>query len=163
MLRRVYAENDLLVAECLRRGVWDELDAPSLAGIVSSIVYEARRESDTPGHVPGGTRGALGRAIDETVRVWSELEDLEAQHRFESTRPVDTGIVEPVVRWAQGRGLDSVLRGGELAAGDFVRWCKQVIDLLDQLAAAAPTQRLRSTSQRAVGALRRGVVAYSSL
>ena len=163
VLRRVYAENDLLVAECLRRGVWDELDAPSLAGIVSSIVYEARRESDTPGHVPGGTRGALGRAIDETVRVWSELEDLEAQHRFESTRPVDTGIVEPVVRWAQGRGLDSVLRGGELAAGDFVRWCKQVIDLLDQLAVAAPTQRLRSTSQRAVGALRRGVVAYSSL
>jgi len=56
-----------------------------------------------------------------------------------------------------------VLQGGELAAGDFVRWCKQVIDLLDQLAVAAPTQRLRSTSQRAVGALRRGVVAYSSL
>ena len=163
VLRRVYSDSDLLVAECLRRGAWDELDAAALAGVVSAVVYEARRETDSAGHIPGGPRSALGRALDETVRVWSELEDLETKHRFEVTGPIDTGIVEPVVRWAQGRGLESVLRGGELAAGDFVRWCKQVIDLLDQLSVAAPTSRLRLTSQRAVSALRRGVVAYSSL
>ena len=163
VLRRVYTESDLLVAECLRRGAWDELDAPALAGVVASVVYEARREGEASGHVPGGPGSKLGRALDETVRVWSELEDLEAEHRFEVTRAVDTGIVEPVVRWAQGRSLDAVLRGSELAAGDFVRWCKQIIDLLDQLTVAAPTERLRLTSHRAVDAIRRGVVAYSSL
>ena len=56
-----------------------------------------------------------------------------------------------------------VLRGGELAAGDFVRWCKQVIDVLDQIAQAAPQPALRRTASAAVKAVRRGVVAYSSV
>ncbi|NLF04381.1 MAG: RNA helicase, partial [Actinomycetales bacterium] len=163
VLRRVYAESDLLVAECLRRGVWEGLDAPALAGVVSAVVYEARREAAGAPHIPGGPSSALARALDETYRVFSELEDLETEQRLDVTGAVDPGIVEPVVRWAQGRGLDAVLRGGELAAGDFVRWCKQVIDLLDQLSIAAPTPRLRATASKAVGAVRRGVVAYSSL
>jgi ATP-dependent RNA helicase HelY len=68
-----------------------------------------------------------------------------------------------VHRWASGRSLDAVLRGSELSAGDFVRWCKQVIDVLGQLAQSAPTARMRTTADRAVDALRRGVVAYSSV
>ncbi|NMR21516.1 DEAD/DEAH box helicase [Cellulomonas fimi] len=163
-LRRLYAENDLLVAECLRRGVWDDLDAPGLAAAVSTVVYSARRD-DREGEprIPGGPAGKLGRALDETVRIWSELDDLEDDHTIESTGPLDLGIVEAVHRWAAGRSLDAVLKGSELAAGDFVRWCKQVIDLLDQIAQAAPTPRVRDVAHRAVVALRRGVVAYSSL
>jgi ATP-dependent RNA helicase HelY len=163
-LRRLYAESDLLVAECLRRGVWDGLDAPSLAAIVSTVVFEARREEREPvPQVPGGPQGRLGRALDETVRVWSRLEDLELAHRLQGTRPLDTGLVEPIHRWASGRSLGSVLQGTELAAGDFVRWCKQVIDLLDQIGQAAPSSATRTTARRAVEELRRGVVAYSSV
>jgi ATP-dependent RNA helicase HelY len=66
-----------------------------------------------------------------------------------------------VHRWAAGRGLDAVLRDADIAAGDFVRWCKQVIDVLDQVAKAAPDARLRETAHKAVGAVRRGVVAYA--
>ncbi|MDM8083876.1 DEAD/DEAH box helicase [Cellulomonas cellasea] len=163
-LRRIYAENDLLVAECLRRGAWQGLDPAGLAAAVSTVVYSARRD-DREGAppIPGGPHGPLGQALDETVRIWSELDDLEAGHRLEATGPIDLGLVQSVHRWASGRSLDSVLRGSELAAGDFVRWCKQVIDLLDQIAQAAPDARLRQTANRAVQALRRGVVAYSSL
>jgi ATP-dependent RNA helicase HelY len=163
-LRRLYAENDLLLAECLRRGVWDGLDAPALAATVSTLVYSSRhdgRESEPA--VPGGPQGKLGRALEQTVRIWSELEDLEAEHRLEATVPLDLGLVQSVHRWAAGRSLDAVLRGSELAAGDFVRWCKQVIDLLDQLAQAAPDPIVRQTAHKGVAALRRGVVAYSSL
>jgi ATP-dependent RNA helicase HelY len=64
--------------------------------------------------------------------------------------------------WAQGAHLDAVI-DADLAAGDFVRWCKQVIDLLDQLADAAPTPGLRETAQRAVHAVRRGIVAVGSV
>jgi ATP-dependent RNA helicase HelY len=163
-LRRLYAENDLLVAECLRRGAWDELDPPALAAAVSTVVYSARRDDrDAEPHVPGGPQGTLGRALDETVRIWSELDDVESERKIESTGPLDLGLVEAVHRWASGRSLDAVLKGTDLAAGDFVRWCKQVIDLLDQLSNAAPHARVRESARRGVVALRRGVVSYSSI
>jgi ATP-dependent RNA helicase HelY len=163
-LRRVYAESDLLVAECLRSGAWDGLDAPALAAVVSSVVYESRGEE--PGvvpHVPGGPGGRIGRALDRTHRVWSRLEDLEQAHRIPTTRAPDVGLVEAVHRWASGQDLGTVLSGTDLAAGDFVRWCKQVIDLLDQLAGAAPAAGTRSAARTAVEQLRRGVVAHSSV
>ncbi|AEE46080.1 DEAD/DEAH box helicase [Cellulomonas fimi] len=162
-LRRLYAENDLLLAECLRRGLWDELDPPQLAAAVSTLVYRSRREDQGEPRVPGGPASRLGVALDATVRAWSELEDLEAANRLETTVPLDLGLVEAVHRWSAGRSLDAVLRGAELSAGDFVRWCKQVIDVLDQVAKAAPHERTRTTAARAVDSLRRGVVAYSSV
>ncbi|WP_372595234.1 DEAD/DEAH box helicase, partial [Actinotalea sp.] len=66
-LRRLYAENDLLVAECLREGSWDGLDPAGMAAVVAAVVFEARREE--PEHspaVPGGPNGRLGRALDAT-------------------------------------------------------------------------------------------------
>ena len=51
----------------------------------------------------------------------------------------------------------------DLAAGDFVRWVKQLLDLADQVADAAGDTPLRRTARLAAGSLRRGVVAYSSV
>ncbi|MGB3015267.1 MAG: hypothetical protein WBB41_11645, partial [Candidatus Nanopelagicales bacterium] len=60
-------------------------------------------------------------------------------------------------------GLAQVLAGSELPAGDFVRWCKQVIDTLGQVASAAPADDpVRDNARSAAELLRRGVVDYSS-
>ncbi len=48
------------------------------------------------------------------------------------------------------------------AAGDFLRAVKQLIDLLDQITAAADPQLARA-ARAAIDAMRRGVVAYSSV
>ncbi|MFE6970224.1 DEAD/DEAH box helicase [Isoptericola sp. NPDC057653] len=162
-LGRLYAEDDLLLAECLRRGIWDELDAPGLAAAVSTVVYSGRREEAAEPYVPGGPHGRLAQVLDATTRIWSEVTDLEAAHRLEATGPLDLGLVAPVHRWASGKNLDTVLRGTDVAAGDFVRWCKQVLDVLDQLAKAAPRPALRATARKAQTAVLRGVVAYSSV
>jgi len=162
-LRRLYAEDDLLLAECLRRGTWDGLDAAGLAAAVSTVVYAGRREDASEGYVPGGPQGRLAQALDATVRVWSEVTDLEEAHRLEATGPLDLGLVAPVHRWASGKSLDTVLRGTDIAAGDFVRWCKQVVDVLDQLAQAAPRPELRAVARKAQDGVLRGVVAYSSV
>lgn len=163
-LARLYAENDLLIAECLRSGAWAGLQPAELAAVVSSVVYEARRDdaAEEP-YVPGGPDGRLARAIDATVRVWSHVDDVETAHRLDPTPVVDTTLVNPVHRWASGRSLESVLRGTDLAAGDFVRWCKQVIDVLDQLSLASPDAALADAAHRAVALVRRGVVAYVSV
>ncbi|WP_418276855.1 DEAD/DEAH box helicase [Isoptericola jiangsuensis] len=161
-LGRLYAEDDLLLAECLRQGVWDDLSPAELAAAVSTVVYAARRE-ESESFVPGGPDGRLARALDATQRVWSRLGALEEAHELQVTRPLDAGLVAPVHRWASGRGLEAVLRGTDVAAGDFVRWCKQVVDVLDQLASAAPRPAVRAAARAAQDAVLRGVVAHSSL
>jgi ATP-dependent RNA helicase HelY len=56
----------------------------------------------------------------------------------------------------------AVAGGTELSAGDFVRWCRQVIDLLDQIGGVA-RGAVGITARSAVGALRRGVVSMGSV
>lgn len=162
-LAKLYAEKDLTVAECLRRGVWDELDAESLAAAVSTIVYEARREGHSSPRIPSGPAGSLKVAVRETVNIAEELTQIEQDHRVEPTALPDLGIVAAVYEWASGAALYEVLADLEIEAGDFVRWAKQVIDLLDQVAVAAPVETTRTSARRAVDLVRRGVVAWSSV
>ncbi|WP_240760249.1 hypothetical protein, partial [Phytoactinopolyspora endophytica] len=66
-------------------------------------------------------------------------------------------------RWASGHRLEAVLNEAGLAAGDFVRAIRQLLDLLDQIGDAATDADLRKTAHLAVGSLRRGVVAYDMI
>jgi ATP-dependent RNA helicase HelY len=98
------------------------------------------------------------------VRLWGDLESLESQHRVSSPREPDLGFCWGAYRWASGHRLDVVLDAADLTAGDFVRWAKQLVDLLGQVADAAPEESpVRERAHAAVGLVRRGVVAYSSL
>jgi ATP-dependent RNA helicase HelY len=56
-----------------------------------------------------------------------------------------------------------VLVDADMAAGDFVRWAKQTIDLLDQLSIVAEDLTVARTARRALDGVRRGIVAYSSM
>jgi ATP-dependent RNA helicase HelY len=163
-LSRLWTEADLLVAECLRRGLWDGLNPAELAAAVSVVVYEARRDTEEHISVP---RGPVGDAVDATVKLWAELESDENAAGLQPTREPDLGFVWPIYRWARGESLSKVLASGpevEMPAGDFVRWARQVVDLLGQVAEAAGTEStLRSTARAAMDALNRGVLAYSSV
>jgi ATP-dependent RNA helicase HelY len=161
VLSRLWGESDLLAAECLRHGVWDSLPPAELAAVVSALVYESRRDD---GGMPRVPAGPVAEGLAATMRIWADLDLDERRHRVERTREPDAGFAWPVHRWARGQSLAAVLtaaeqNGQELSAGDFVRWCRQVIDLLDQLAAVAgPGSPLGRSAARAVQAVRRGVV-----
>ncbi|HWH97893.1 MAG TPA: DEAD/DEAH box helicase, partial [Pseudolysinimonas sp.] len=160
VLMRIYGERDLLVSECLRRGVWDDLDPAGLAALASSLVYEPRREgSDAGERLP---RGAFRVALEATEAVWEELQSLEVSHRLPEGTAPSPGIALATQRWAQGAALDVVLRDAELAAGDFVRWMKQAVDLLDQLSIVADGP-LGRRARQAIDSIRRGIVAYSGV
>src|SRR3954447_15048366 len=161
MLARIYSEADLVIAEALRGGQWDGLDPSELAAVCSCLVYEARRDDAAPPRIPGG---AVRPAITELTRLWSKLRDTERDARLDFLREPDAGFAWAAWRWASGASLDQVLGDIDLAPGDFVRWMKQVIDLLDQVADAAPEgSPVGSTAATGVRALRRGVVAYSGV
>ncbi|QDY75971.1 DEAD/DEAH box helicase [Streptomyces qinzhouensis] len=167
-LARLYGELDLLASECLRDGVWEGLDPAELAACVSALVYESRQSDDAVApKVPGGAAKA---ALGEMVRIWGRLDALEEDFKINQAEGVgqrepDLGFAWAAYQWASGKSLDEVLRETEMPAGDFVRWTKQVIDVLGQIAAAAPGEgsTVTKNARKAVDAVLRGVVAYSSV
>ncbi|GAA3902290.1 DEAD/DEAH box helicase [Microbacterium invictum] len=160
-MRRIYGERDLLVAEALRRKLWDSLDAPSLAALASCLVYEPRGDAGDA-ETRALPRGPFRQALSETQDLWSRLDDLERDHRLPGSEPPATGLAPAMAAWARGIPLDQVLDMADMAAGDFVRWTKQVIDLLDQLSMVADAP-VATTARKALEAVRRGIVDYSSV
>jgi ATP-dependent RNA helicase HelY len=163
-LMRIYNEMDLLTAESLRAGLWDGLDPSGLAAVLSTLVYESRRPDDAAApRVPGGE---VRQVLAEMVSIWSDLDALEREHHLDQLHEPDLGFAWAAYRWAEGDDLDEILDATDLAAGDFVRWVKQLLDLADQVAdAAGATDRtdLRKAARETSARLRRGVVAYSSV
>lgn len=165
VLRRIYSESDLLVAECIRAGIWDRLSPPDLAAVVSSMVYESRRDSYSGGvdSMPGDR--ALRESLLATVDVWQATNDVQERHGVVQTREPDTGFCVAIGAWASGRSLREALlaaseRGQLLSPGDFVRWNRQVIDLLEQIRGSVdPDTGLAVAAARAVKGVKRGVVA----
>lgn len=158
-MRQIYGERDLLIAECLRLDLWRRLDAPSLAALACALVYEPRRDEHGERGLP---RGAFREVFTATERLWSELDDLERDFELPGTEPPSPGLSLAMHEWARGGALDRVLRDADLAAGDFVRWTKQTIDLLDQISIVA-TGELATTARSAIDAIRRGIVVYTGL
>jgi ATP-dependent RNA helicase HelY len=167
LLARIYSESDLLVAECLRAGVWQNLNPAELAGVVSAVVYETRgADGPAPPRAAEIPTAPLRRALAETRRTSAALRADEQRHRINPSREPDEGFVTAVYRWATTGDLATALEasdvtgsGTPLPAGDFVRWCRQVLDLLDQIHKAATDKGLRNSAKRAIDDIRRGVVA----
>jgi ATP-dependent RNA helicase HelY len=161
ILARIYSEADLVIAEALRAGQWDTLDPAELAAVCSALVYEARRDDDASPRLPPG---AVRTAVAELGRLWSSLQATEHDAKLDFLREPDLGFAWAAWRWARDAPLDQVLGDIAQAPGDFVRWMKQLIDLLDQVSVAAPEgSPVRASAANAVRLLRRGVVAYSGV
>ncbi len=160
LLAGLYSELDLLAAECLRRGLWDGLNHAELAACVSALTYESRRSDEQgPPRLP---RGQVPAVLTAMTRVWGELDGIERGHKLSFLREPDLGFAWAAHAWASGRPLGVVL-GEETTPGDFVRAVKQLIDLLDQIRAAAGQSPLADTAATAIRSLRRGAVAYTSV
>ena len=107
----------------------------------------ARDDQGEP-RVPGGPGSRLGVALDARVRAWSELDDLETRAQGRRSSRSTPGWSRPCTAGPPGAASTPSSRAASSSAGDFVRWCKQVIDVLDQIAQAAPHQRLRAPPGR---------------
>ena len=156
LLGRIYHECDLLIAEALADGIFDGLDAPDLAAVVSACTFETRpgRDRVRVGS-PKSLRPRLGDLVDVAERVRAE----ERTSQLPLTRLPDDGFAQVAREWARGGKLEHVLARAELAPGDFVRNAKQLTDLLRQLAVLGRPADTAVVARRAADALLRGVVA----
>ena len=161
VLGRIYSELDLVVAESLRRGVWAGLDEAELAACVSAVAYESRHSDEIgPPRLPPGP---VPDVLASMERIWTELDALQRDHGLDDLRPPDPGFAWEAYLWASGRPLAQVLTAGDRTPGDFVRWARQLVDLLGQVATATTDRDIGAVARRAADAVRRGVVAYSSV
>jgi ATP-dependent RNA helicase HelY len=186
-LTRLYSELDLVAAECLRRGLWEGLNPAELAACVSVLSFESRKQTEEngPARLP---KGPVRDVLTTMARTWGELDHLEKSNGLSFLRDPDPGFVWAAYRWVRGAKLEDVLDSVPgLTPGDFVRSMKQLIDLLDQIAAgsrglapspagdagtgderpsrepAPKTRDVASTARAAIDAMRRGVIAYTAL
>jgi ATP-dependent RNA helicase HelY len=160
MLMGLYTESDLLTAQALLDGDWQELGPADLAAVCAALVYESRGGDDEAG-APLPSR-IIRDSVSALTATWSALHALEHDCGLEISRRPDPGLVDAVHRWARGATLLQVLTNADITAGDFVRWTRQVIDLLSQLSTSVdPDQPLAGRAREAADLLNRGVVAYS--
>ncbi len=163
ILRRIYCEADLLVAEALHSGLLDDLTPAELAGLVSCFTYETRGPDGPPARPVWPTSLVAQRSRD-LVRLGRDLRGTEDAAGLPETREPDPGLADALHAWASGDSLADVLdEDDDLTGGDFVRHVKQVIDLLRQIALAAPNPTTRDTAHAAADACYRGVVVASGL
>jgi ATP-dependent RNA helicase HelY len=161
LLKGVYSENDLLIAQTILAGVLDELDPPTLAAVCSTFVYESRRgDSDEAPSVPGGP---TQKALDDIHEIWGRVEGIEHDHKVHESRKLDAGLAWALYRWAKGATLMKILTSNDVTAGDFVRWVRQVIDLLGQIVAVTPSDSaLHTNAMTAIDLCKRGIISYPS-
>lgn len=158
LLSGVHTEQDLFVAECLRRGVWRGLDAAGLSAVIATVVAHPRSESA----MREPSDDTLRHALADTERVASDVAEIERAHHLPTTPDLDAGLAPVLHHWVSGGALSSILaaswqEGVDLTAGDFVRSARLVLDVLAQVGQVAEPELAR-TARSAVGSLRRGVV-----
>ncbi len=152
-LRRIYNMMDLVLSETVERGWFDGLDGPATAALASAFTFEARRDTPESGWPPGlAGRGA------ELMSLWEEIAAAERHAGLPESRPPDPGFAGLAGRWTAGRSLFELFGDDDDAAvGDFVRNCRQLIDLLRQIRDLFPEPP--SGVAAALRGLDRGVVA----
>ncbi|MEU6250711.1 DEAD/DEAH box helicase [Glycomyces sp. NPDC047010] len=166
LLRNLFVETDLLVAQCLRDGIWEGLQPAALAAIASTVIYESRFEED---EFFVAVPGQITEHVAKTVRRWEAIRRTENQRGLSLISRPQLGLAWPIYRWTSGEELSKALAAADgpwpMPGGDFVRWARRTADLLHQMGTAArfigteSSNKLADAAFEAVDEIRRGVVA----
>lgn len=156
VLASLYTETDLVLAECLRWGVFDGLTAPELASLVSVFTYESRSPEQPVVRIP---TVRLQEVVETVEGHLKRVVGLETRFGLPSTRDLDAGLMAVVYRWAGGSDLDTAMGTSDLTPGDFVRSVKMVADLVRQIRDVADDD-VAAVARQTNRQLVRGVVAY---
>ncbi len=156
-LRTIYSQLDLLVTEAASDGLLDDLSAADFVALVSVFVFEPRGDSES-GEWPEGPIGDRGRQI---LELWKQLVRAERAAKLTETRQPEWGFATIAHGWASGLTLEEIFGDDQLAAGDFVRTVRQLLDLIRQLRDTFPS--LSAVAADAVGLIDHGVVSAGGI
>ena len=182
LLRSLYHECDLLIAETIAAGLLDGLEAAPLAGVLSCFSYEGRRaprahsaakgvasknRRSTQDRLGPVRRTAMADRLREVQALYAATCAAEDHHGVPHAKEPDGAFATVIAAWARGVALGPVLdladaELGHTSPGDFVRQAKQVADLCEQIARLGHLGALARVAGEAREALVRSVVAGSA-
>ena len=179
LLRSIYHECDLLIAESITSGVFEGLDPAQLAGLLSCFVYESKKAPRAAKQVTTKKkrslndrlgqerRGNLSERQAEISLAAVAIREVEARYKVPHAKEPDGKFATTIAAWARGASLGTVLdladvEVGQTSPGDFVRNAKQVADLCEQVARMRHLPDVADVASEARDAVLRSVVAGSS-
>jgi ATP-dependent RNA helicase HelY len=182
LLRSIYHECDLLIAESISAGVFEGLDAASLAGLLSCFVYESKRSTRAVNaakqvstkkkkvhhdRLGQERRASISERLSEINVIATTVREVEERYQVPHFKEPDGHFATVIAAWARGASLSTVLdladaEIGQTSPGDFVRNAKQVADLCEQLARMRHLTDVADTALEARDAVLRSVVAGAS-
>jgi ATP-dependent RNA helicase HelY len=158
-LTRIYGEGDLLVGEALASRLLEGLMPSEVVAMLSAVVYEGRERVPLSGEMP---TAETKERYERLQRLWRKVRRAEDAHQVQLCRELEAGFATPIHHWAEGEPLDDILAETDMAPGDFVRNCKQLVDLLRQIEEVA-TPETAGLVREGRDAILRGVVAYTGV
>lgn len=182
LLRSIYHECDLLIAESIASGVFEDLEPAQLAGLLSCFVYESKRTLRSPNvakqvvtkkqrsfndRLGQQRRGIMSERLAEISMTAIAIREIEGRFTVPTAKEPDGKFATTIAAWARGASLGTVLdladvEVGQTSPGDFVRNAKQVADLCEQLARLSDLTDLADVAVEARDAVLRSVVAGAS-
>ena len=182
LLRSIYHECDLLIAESISAGVFENLEASELAGLLSCFVYESRRSTRAVNaarqvstkkkrvhhdRLGQDRRASISERLREIAVIDATIREVEDRYKVPHFKAPDGHFATVIAAWARGVTLGTVLdladvEIGQTSPGDFVRNAKQVADLCEQLARLTHLEEVADVANSARDAVLRSVVAGAS-
>jgi ATP-dependent RNA helicase HelY len=182
LLRSIYHECDLLIAESISAGVFENLEASELAGLLSCFVYESRRSTRAVNaarqvstkkkrvhhdRLGQDRRASISERLREIAVIDATIREVEDRYKVPHFKEPDGHFATVIAAWARGVTLGTVLdladvEIGQTSPGDFVRNAKQVADLCEQLARLTHLEEVADVANSARDAVLRSVVAGAS-
>lgn len=181
LLRQLYHESDLYIAEAILSGALESLEPAQLAGVISAFVFEAKRRQrgrhDAPqpsarrsrqsDRLGASRRSEMSTRLRDIDLAVATVRTIEGRHRLPTGREPDGQFGVVIAAWARGANLGATLdladsEVGLTSAGDFVRHAKQVADLLEQISRLRVLGDLALRAGEAQSAVLRSVVLGAS-
>ena len=159
-------DNELLVAEGVAHGVFNDVSGAEAAAVCSALIEEARSGDPALARAFMKKRTKLKRKLDQLMRVADTVHEAQRARHLRIPIAVHSGFMPAVFRWASGEDdwsaiVEEAFGGHE---GDLIRAMRRLIDLLRQLADSpevpAQTGRLLAHASRVID---RGIVLESAL
>jgi hypothetical protein len=159
-------DNELLLAETVWRGLFDDLTAAEAAALCSALLEESRSGEPQLARAFLKKRPKLKRHLDQLLQTADGVWQAQRARHLGMPVTVHPGFMPSVFRWASGEDDWSSIVAESFGGheGDLVRAMRRLIDLLRQLAegpeVAPDIARLLAQAARLID---RGIVLESAL